>query len=161
MGLQSERGRWRYNLRGSFHWAETLIKAMQGRGDIWDAYWYAAAYKHGAVTLYPRVSLVVNNGWDGSGLHCGARPRYGIAMNLNPEWPPFPSAIDWPRQAEANQAAYRRVQKYLRRQEKLWKRRPSLLARIRGRVSPFVPDWLKTSLRMVRPKGRQPDGGDS
>lgn len=155
-GLPVHERKWRrrFDLNGCFHFSDLVAKGQQGRGDMWAIYWYIAVFQRAGLALYPRVSLVANNGFDGSGVHCGARPRYGIATKLNPEWPPFPSAIDWPSQAEVDQAAFRRVQAFLHKQEKLWKQRPSLGARVRGMASWLAPGWLKAALRAVRSKGR-------
>jgi len=149
----------RFDLNGCFHFSDLVDKRRQGRGDMWAIYWYIAVFQKLGLALYPRVSLVANNGFDGSGVHCGARPRYGIATNWSPEWPSFPSAVKWPSQVEVDQAAFRRVQKFLRGQEKLWRQRPSLLARIRGGISPFAPEWLKAALRSTRAKRERPGNG--
>lgn len=47
-----------------------MIEAVIKEGyDAWDAVWYLRLFRHGKLILHPNNSLVVNRGFDGSGLN--------------------------------------------------------------------------------------------
>lgn len=39
--------------------------------DSWAIRWYWSVFKHNGLTLYPKKTLIENEGFDGSGTHCG------------------------------------------------------------------------------------------
>jgi len=60
----------KFNLDGcSFHY-DALCKNMSGELRTWAVKWYASIYIHGGLCLYPHRSLVRNEGFDGTGIHC-------------------------------------------------------------------------------------------
>ncbi len=48
-----------------------LDQQMEGKIDSWAVRWDYFFFKNGLWTIYPYFSKVVNNGFDGSGTHCG------------------------------------------------------------------------------------------
>lgn len=66
----------KFNLDGSFNYSKMLKEQIKNRYDIWDICWYASALLNGKLSLYPRKSLTVNIGIDGSGTNCGAVDDY-------------------------------------------------------------------------------------
>ena len=59
----------RFNLDGAYDYVKMLERQIQGRNDSWAVRWYASALLNGKLSLYPRRSLVMNIGFDGSGRH--------------------------------------------------------------------------------------------
>jgi len=60
----------RFDLNGSFPFADLLRKCMQDPRGPWDLRYYYAVFRREALVLYPRQSLVWNGGFDGTGMHC-------------------------------------------------------------------------------------------
>lgn len=118
LGLDSKETRQRFNLRGTIDYAGLLESAIQGHGDIWDIYWYASAFANNGLGLFPRQSLVVNNGWDGSGLHCGDRPLYGLWPRYDPVWPTLSPSLRLPIEIETDASVYAAYVRFFREEER-------------------------------------------
>ena len=52
------------------YWEEAIKKDLAGENSVWDAYWYQTIYINGGLTLFPNVSHIQNEGFDGTGIHC-------------------------------------------------------------------------------------------
>jgi len=65
-----------FNLDGASNYTGMLEAQIQGRNDSWAVRWYASAFLRGKLSLYPRKSLVMNIGFDGSGRHGGANDYF-------------------------------------------------------------------------------------
>lgn len=65
-----------FNLNGSFDFIKMLQKQIKGKNDSWAVRWYASAFLNGKLSLYPRKSLVMNIGFDGSGRHGGVNDYF-------------------------------------------------------------------------------------
>lgn len=65
----------RFNLDGAYDYAGMLERQVRGRGDSWGIRWYWTVFRNGGLVLYPPVSLVGNEGMDGSGSHGRGRLR--------------------------------------------------------------------------------------
>lgn len=101
---------WDYKLRRKFNYdntyayysmlkqqmkQNTFIKRVLGtfphkKIDSWAIRWYWSVFKQGGLTLYPRQSLTVHIGYDGSGTHCGdledkfhTKEKLNIIKNIN------------------------------------------------------------------------------
>ena len=59
----------RFNLNGAYDYFSMLEGQLAGKLDSWAIRFYLTAFISDALTLYPRESLVINNGFDGSGTH--------------------------------------------------------------------------------------------
>ena len=57
--------------RGGNDLPNMLRMQLEGKRDSWAIRWNAAASDLDMMTLYPRESFVINEGRDGSGVHCG------------------------------------------------------------------------------------------
>jgi len=62
----------KFNLDGAFNYTKMLKNQIQGKNDSWAVRWYASALLSEKLSLYPRQSLIMNIGQDGSGRHRGA-----------------------------------------------------------------------------------------
>lgn len=91
--------RFRFNLNGAYDYATMLNRQMTGKIDSWAIRWYWSAFKADSLTLFPPVSLVRNNGLDGSGSH--GRGLFRNFRSLNYSLPvTVPSMPDY---VESNQ----------------------------------------------------------
>jgi len=61
----------RFDLDGSYPYFSMLKKQKAGLIDSWAIRWYLSVFMRSGLALYPRQSLVQNEGFDGSGTHCG------------------------------------------------------------------------------------------
>ena len=59
----------RFNLDGSYDYANMLVRQMEGHRDSWAIRWYWSVFRSEGLVLFPPVSLVQNTGFDGSGSH--------------------------------------------------------------------------------------------
>ncbi|WP_338415873.1 hypothetical protein [uncultured Sphaerotilus sp.] len=60
-----------FDVDGAFPYFSILKRQRAGKADSWFIRWYLSLFMHGGMTLYPRQSLVRNEGFDGTGVHCG------------------------------------------------------------------------------------------
>lgn len=71
----------KFNYDDSYDWASMLEAQMKNRYmfwrtrrkkiDSWAIRWYWTLFKHNGLSVFPRDSLVLNIGMDGTGTHCG------------------------------------------------------------------------------------------
>ncbi|WP_310461610.1 hypothetical protein [Sphaerotilus sp.] len=61
-----------FDVAGAFPYFSILKRQRAGKADSWFIRWYLSVFMSGGMTLYPRHSLVRNEGFDGTGVHCGA-----------------------------------------------------------------------------------------
>jgi hypothetical protein len=59
----------RFDLNYAQPYFDMLRKQKRGMVDSWAIRWYLSVFMRGGLVLYPRVSLVNNEGFDGSGTH--------------------------------------------------------------------------------------------
>ena len=65
----------RFQLGGMYDYVSMLEMRLRDRNESWDVlWWYAITMNNGRI-VYPSINLVLNNGCDGSGYHCGVIDR--------------------------------------------------------------------------------------
>ena len=62
-----------FNMYGGVDWENMIIRAEKGKDDAWDCYWYQSIFLNKGKTIFPYKTHVFNDGFDGSGLHCGRK----------------------------------------------------------------------------------------
>lgn len=60
-----------FDVGGSCPYFSILKRQRDGKADSWFIRWYLSVFMRGGLTLFPRHSLVRNEGFDGTGVHCG------------------------------------------------------------------------------------------
>jgi hypothetical protein len=68
--LIHKRMTWEFDLDGSYPYTKMLRDQIAGRNNSWAIRWHASIYLRNMVSCFPRTSLVLNIGLDGSGTHC-------------------------------------------------------------------------------------------
>jgi hypothetical protein len=63
----------KFNLNGAYPYFSMLKKQRTGKVDSWAIRWYLTVMLAQGLVLFPRYSLVMNSGFDGSGTHCRAK----------------------------------------------------------------------------------------
>lgn len=84
----------RFNLDDSYDYFSMLDAQLAGRVDSWAVRWQLSAFLNDSLTLYPRHSLIVNVGFDGTGTHgtmTGLLSLSGMKDTFSPE--KFPKEI--------------------------------------------------------------------
>lgn len=73
-----------FNLDGANDFWEQVVHNLKGKSDSWAIFWYATIFRRNGLCLYPSMSLVHNEGLDGSGVHCLRTNRYSVALSDGP-----------------------------------------------------------------------------
>lgn len=73
-----------FNFQGSFNYIAMLRDQIINKNDSWAIKWYASAFIHNKLTLYPGRSLIQNTGHDGSGVHCGTDESFYVNLSKSP-----------------------------------------------------------------------------
>lgn len=60
-----------FNFDNTFPYVKMLEEQIAGKINSWAIRWLSSAYLNDMYCLYPNKSLVINDGFDGSGIHCG------------------------------------------------------------------------------------------
>lgn len=78
----------RFNLDGAYDYLSMLEAQLAGRVDSWAVRWQLSAFLSDSLTIYPKHSLILNTGFDGSGTHGsagGSLSRSGVIEGFIPE----------------------------------------------------------------------------
>lgn len=111
--LKSKGFGYRFDYDGNSSYVRMLRNQTLGRNDSWAIRWHASAFLNNMLTLYPRVSLVANIGFDNSGTHCGDADYFATEIGA------APAQLQRIELAE-NEAMRAKVVKFFRRLK--WKR---------------------------------------
>ncbi|MBY5348765.1 glycosyltransferase family 2 protein [Rhizobium leguminosarum] len=74
-----------FDYEGNAFFLAMLRNQVKGKNQSWAIRWHASAYLDNMLTLYPRQSLVVNSGFDGSGAHCSDVDYYAGSLGHAPK----------------------------------------------------------------------------
>ena len=78
--LEKEKLQKSFNFNNTYPYTRMLQEQIQGLNNSWAIRWYASAFIHNMLTLYPRYSLVQNIGMDNSGVHCENNDFYNSPL---------------------------------------------------------------------------------
>jgi len=126
----------RFDLDDSYPYTTMLRQRLAGQNDSWGILWWYAVFNSNGVVLFPRKSLVRNDGFDGTGTHSGfswvlSRSIYTDVRQVHIAKPlSFPSSI------ETNPADWANLKDFLRSQKRQL-RIYSFLTRILRRLGLF------------------------
>jgi hypothetical protein len=84
----------RFNLDGAYDYFSMLEAQLAGQVDSWAVRWQLSAFLNDSLIIYPRHSLIVNVGFDGTGTHgtmTGLLTQSGMKDTFSPEI--FPNNI--------------------------------------------------------------------
>lgn len=112
----------RFNYDNAYDFYKIMkMQQTDARTNSWAIRWYWTNFKQGGYILAPVKSLVDNEGWDGSGEHCGDEKEVMFRHGLSTAQPitQFPDAVC------EKDAVHREMKKKLKKE---WQ--PSLLKRI-------------------------------
>jgi hypothetical protein len=66
-----------FELNGAYSYVSMLEDRLAGRNNSWGILWWYAVSRCGGEVVYPLKTLVTNEGFDGSGVHCGTGTALG------------------------------------------------------------------------------------
>lgn len=95
----------KFDFNGSYKFSKMLLNRVNGKNNSWAILWYASTFLLGMVTLYPRESLVINIGNDGTGTHKNLSSNYDV--NLSPK-----KISQYPESIVPSVAAYDAFERY-------------------------------------------------
>jgi len=127
--LADAASRRRFDLEGAYGFSRMLRRQLAGQSDSWAIRWYLSVFSRGGLSLFPRRSLVENDGFDGASTHCrGPRPAHAAARADDLEVERFPPvAVD--------EAAYQAVRSLLATDSSLLARALRRLRRHAGELA--------------------------
>jgi hypothetical protein len=74
----------RFDFFGAYGYTQMLRDQIEGKNNSWAIRWQGSAFVNDKLTLYPSRSLVLNIGFDGSGVHCAADNRLDVVLSEIP-----------------------------------------------------------------------------
>lgn len=96
----------RMDFDGQFPYYAMLRDQVRGHVDSWAIRWYASLLMHGGLSIYPNASQVLNEGMDGSGVHCDTTSAYSVELG--------PASQDWPTEVLEDEETYLQMRAYFR-----------------------------------------------
>lgn len=126
----SKKKRRRFDLGGSYPFFDLLRDQCAGRVDSWGIRWYLSVFARHGLTLFPIRSHVRNQGWDGSGTHCGTDDFYDTPLATS-------RVTNFPAEPVVTWTAYRALQRYFRGRR--LPTSPSLVRRVLARLKACLP----------------------
>lgn len=95
------------DLDGSYNYSEMLRMQAGGALDSWAIRWYASMFLAGGLCVRPSLSLVSNDGFDGSGVHCGTTDAFDVTLGSA-------MSLDFPDRIEENELAVQAIASFFR-----------------------------------------------
>lgn len=128
----------RFEINGAGNYIPMLEAKLAGRNDSWGILWWYAVSRNGGEVVYPQQTLVSNEGFDGSGVHCGAGAALGqsgaASMTL-----PLPEDLSFPLQLQHRAEDLALLENVLRNQN-------GMPARVNSKVR-FLLDRMRQGVR--------------
>lgn len=126
----------RFDLDGAYPYYEMLRSTERDKTDIWDIRWYWQTFSADKLTLYPRQSLVWQNGFSEDATHTKVAWPAGMQAPLDLFLKEQRDhLISFPLAVQADQSALQSLKRFLRRQPS-----HSLLSRL-GRTLKRLLTW--------------------
>lgn len=73
-----------FNFAGTYPYVQMLQDQIDGKNNSWAIRWQASAFVHNKFSIYPKESLLLNIGHDGSGSHSGTTSLYEVPLAKRP-----------------------------------------------------------------------------
>jgi len=59
----------KFNINENYNFLGMIERVLNENYDAWDAVWYLYCFRRSKLTVFPNSSMIINNGFDGSGLN--------------------------------------------------------------------------------------------
>src|SRR5258706_6040086 len=106
--------RYKFNLDNAYPYADMMRLVAEGQLDAWAILWYWQTFSANKLTLFPRQSLVWQNGFDEAAVHTkGAWPgmQEPIGKILEVKWEQH---VSFPISVQTNEMAFKDLKSFLR-----------------------------------------------
>ncbi len=138
-----------FDLDGTYPFTQMFRDRLSGKIDSWGIIWWYTVFRAQGVVLYPKQSLVQNNGFDGSGRHGDATGLFYVSVDTQQD--DFSGSISFPVNLKVDKKAMSAIKLYMRglgiqgaQSSRLYSIR-TLLAPIRDRVSRWIRQEFPTN----------------
>ncbi|HSH72705.1 MAG TPA: glycosyltransferase family 2 protein [Methylophilaceae bacterium] len=74
----------RFNMDGTYDFWTQVLKNQTKEINTWAVFWYATVFQKQGLCLHPAISMTVNIGIDGTGIHCGNNDVFNTALAHRP-----------------------------------------------------------------------------
>jgi len=111
--IDRQNARLEFNVNDAYDYYGMLRKTNEQEIDSWAIRWYASGFVHKKLSLYPKISLAKNIGFDGTGVNSG----YHVYSDGRFDWPRHYPALAG-RILENNQDALREFYDYFHSKQK-------------------------------------------
>ena len=101
------------NINKTADYWEHFVANQKGKIKTWAIFWYLMAYKNQALTLMPKIPLIKQIGFDGSGVHCDNQDPFQNPLFNTSEIKTYPSTI------QENERALQAIMNFHRKHAKL------------------------------------------
>lgn len=78
--IRKQKLSYKFDINGAYPYTRMLMDQVEGKAKSWAIRWYASAFLHNKLTLYPGVSLIQNIGFDESGTSCGESNLFTVKL---------------------------------------------------------------------------------
>lgn len=83
----------KFNLNNSVNYYAMAVETKRGNVDSWAIRWYLSNFKESGLTLYPKKTLVKNNGFDGTGTNCRYKSKKSSTFDKTFQVKKFPKNV--------------------------------------------------------------------
>lgn len=126
--LKDTQLRKRFDLRDSYPYSRMLADRLNGINSSWGILFWWSVFKLGGLVLHPQESLVWNEGFDGTGTHCGLDSWTNSQKANANEWA-SKSSISFPSAVSTDEQAFAKICRFLKSQQynssptaRIWRR---------------------------------------
>jgi len=74
----------RFNMDGTYDFWTQVLKNQAKEINTWAVFWYATIFQKQGLCLHPAISMTVNIGIDGTGIHCGNNDVFNTTLAPKP-----------------------------------------------------------------------------
>lgn len=134
----------RFDLDGAYSYTDMMRLAAEGQLDSWAIRWYWHTFSANKFTLYPRQSLVWQNGFDETATHTTAAwSGLQVSMDdfLQEQWH---TPTSFPDTVQTDEIAYDNLKKFLRREQGR-----TTLIRLKGILKRILLRLVKKKTRLI------------
>jgi GT2 family glycosyltransferase len=101
----------KFNIDGVENFWRQILENKKGKINTWAIFWYATIFQKNGLCLNPSQTFVINNGLDGSGVHCGKNTSFTNNLSTN-------NQITINTAINENSIALKRIQGFYNKQKK-------------------------------------------
>jgi hypothetical protein len=108
----------KFDLDNSYPYTKMLEQRLVGQNDSWGILWWYAVFSRDGLVLYPKLSLIRNDGFDGTGTHSGRSRTLSKSLYTDISKAQIASLLQFPLSIEADATVWTGVKNFLLNQQK-------------------------------------------